>query len=263
MPFLAGVTPVTVTLQNDGIQTLTSTTLRWTVDGVPQPDYAWTGSLSYAQEQKFIQIGTYNFPSGIIKNVKVWSVNPNGLSDQNALNDTIAKPIAAALCGTYTIGGASPSFTNFTQAAFALNNAGVACPVIFKVRNGSYNEQIKLYDIPGSSALNPVMFESESGDSSQAQLYYQVSNPSNDFTLSMLGTGYVSFRKLGVRRNNGNVSVSIQNRAHNIGFENCRIGNFLTPNAGLDSVLTVRNNNFQGFYIDLRHSPGIIAVMCP
>ena len=66
----------------------------------------------------------------------------------------------ASLCGTYTIGGASPNFSNFTEAATALNLAGVTCPVTFKVRPGVYNEQIQLYDIAGASLLNTVTFES-------------------------------------------------------------------------------------------------------
>ncbi|MFN9595705.1 MAG: right-handed parallel beta-helix repeat-containing protein, partial [Bacteroidota bacterium] len=258
-PLPVGNNDIQVVLQNQGTNMITSATIYWQVNGVSQTPIVWNGYLPY-KEDTIITIGTYNFPAGKSFQLKAWTADPSTVADCNTYNDTInVFDLATPLCGVYTIGGVSPDFPTFYDASVALNNAGVACPVIFKVRNGTYNEQIKLYDIPGSSALNPVMFESESGDSSQAQLYYQVSNPSNDFTLSMLGTGYVSFRKLGVRRNNGSVSVSIQNRAHNIGFENCRIGNFLTPNAGLDSVLTVRNNNFQGFHIDLRHSPGNIS----
>jgi hypothetical protein len=226
------------------------------VNGVAQPAYNWTGSLT-AQQNTVVNIGSYNFPAGSTFQLKAWTVGASGSADCNNYNDTTRIfDLGTPLCGVYTIGGVNPNFTNFYDASVALNNAGVACPVVFKVRNGTYNEQIKIYDIPGASAINQVTFESENGDSSLVSLHYQVSNPTNDFTLSLLGTPYVNFKKMTVLRTNGGVSVSIQNRAHNILFENCRLGNFFTPNAGVDSVLTLRRNNLQGYYTDLRHTLG-------
>jgi hypothetical protein len=166
MPFSAGVVPVKVSLMNEGYQNLTSATIKWTVNGVAQTPYNWTGNLSIAQEQANVQIGTYNFPAGLINNVKIWVDNPNGLNDFNHFNDTVMSNLSPALCGIYTIGGTSPNFSNFTEASNALNVAGITCPVIFKVRNGTYNEQIEIGQVLGSSSYNTITFESESGDSS-------------------------------------------------------------------------------------------------
>ena len=253
MPFAAGVTPMKVTLMNEGYQTLTSATIKWTVNGVAQTPYSWAGNLPQGIEQNNIQIGTFNFPAGIIQRVKIWVESPNGLSDLNRLNDTASSNLAAALCGTYTIGGTTPSFANFTDAAFALNNAGVSCPVVFKVRNGSYNEQIKLYEILGSSAANTITFEGENGDSSLAELHYQTTNTSNDFTLSLIGTDYISFNKMGIRRTNGTGNMFIQNGAHHVSVQNCQLGNVTSPNTSCDSVLTFRYNNMQGYDLNLQN----------
>jgi hypothetical protein len=161
--------------------------------------------------------------------------------------------LGTALCGVYTIGGTNPDFTNFTDAAAALNGAGITCPVVFKVRNGVYNEQIKLYEILGSSAVNTITFEGESGDSTLAELHYQTSNPSNDFTLQLIGTDYVTFKKMGIRRTNGTGNMFIQNVAHHITVQNCRLGHVTSPNTSCDSVLTFRYNNMQGFDLNLQH----------
>ncbi|MFM8950079.1 MAG: hypothetical protein ACKOKB_04800, partial [Bacteroidota bacterium] len=161
--------------------------------------------------------------------------------------------LATPLCGVYTIGGVSPDFPTFYDASVALNNAGVVCPVIFKVRNGSYNEQIKLYDIPGASIANTVLFEGENGDSTLAEIHYQLSNPSNDFTISLTGADYITFQKMGIRRTNGTYALLIQNNAHHVTAQNCRLGNVISPNTSCDSVLTFRYNNLQGFDINLQH----------
>ena len=253
MPFSAGVKPVKVTLLNEGFDPLTSATIRWTINDIPQPNYRWTGNLKTAEEQIDIQIGTYNFTPGSISNVKVWVESPNGLADLNKLNDTSTALLAPALCGTYTLGGSSPNFKNFNEAAFVLNLAGVVCPVVIKVRNGSYDEQIKLYEIPGSSAVNTVTFEGANNDSSLAELHYTESNPVNDFTVRLIGTDYINFRKLGIRRSNGGGNLFIQNGASNISVENCLLCHVVSPNTSCDSVLTFRNNNMQGFDLNLQN----------
>ena len=87
----------------------------------------------------------------------------------------------------------SPDFLNFSDAAYVLNNAGISCPVVFNVRDTIYDEQIKIYDVQGSSSVNTITFNGESGDSSVAGLHYQNSNPSNDFTLGLVGTHNIFF----------------------------------------------------------------------
>jgi len=42
----SGTTNITVTLSNFGTNTITSDTLRWSLNGVTQPFYPWTGSLA-------------------------------------------------------------------------------------------------------------------------------------------------------------------------------------------------------------------------
>jgi hypothetical protein len=186
--------------------------------------------------------------------MKAWTMNPNGTTDCDNFNDSCRVfDLGTPLCGVYTIGGVNSDFSSFTDAAQALNNAGITCPVVFKVRNGSYNEQIKLYEILGSSATNTITFEGENGDSSLAELHYQTTNTSNDFTLSLIGTDYISFNKMGIRRTNGAGNMFIQNGAHHVSVQNCRLGNVTSPNTSCDSVLTFRYNNMQGFDLNLQN----------
>ncbi|MFM7768195.1 MAG: right-handed parallel beta-helix repeat-containing protein, partial [Bacteroidota bacterium] len=258
-PLPVGNNDIQVVLQNQGTNLLTSATIYWQVNGIAQTPIVWNGYLP-EKEDTIITIGSYNFPAGKSFQLKAWTADPNTLADCNTYNDTInVFDLATPLCGVYTIGGVNPDFTTFYDASVALNNAGVACPVIFKVRNGSYNEQIKLYDIPGASVSNTVLFEGENGDSTLAEIHYQLSNPSNDFTISLTGADYITFQKMGIRRTNGTYALLIQNNAHHVTAQNCRLGNVISPNTSCDSVLTFRFNNMQGFDIDLQNPDNNLA----
>ena len=97
---------------------------------------------------------------------------PNGTADEDHSNDTLSVERGAKFDGTYTIGGASPDFTNFTEAVADLTSFEVAGQTTFNIRNGTYNEQVTIGEINGMDATNTVTFQSELGDSSQVILSF-------------------------------------------------------------------------------------------
>lgn len=197
-PLGIGVTPVRVLLQNQGAATLTSARLNWQVNDQVQAPFDWNGSLPAAGNTE-VQVGTYNIQAGELYVIKAWTTNPNNGSDCNPLNDTIFSPkLAAPLCGTYTIGGTSPDFTSFSEAVSILNQAGITCPVIFNVRNGTYLEQFTLAQVPGTSATNTITFRSESGDSTQAVIRIVPEAQKYETMVTLSETQYVIFRQLGL-----------------------------------------------------------------
>ena len=82
---------------------------------------------------------------------------------------TIAVP---PLSGTYTIGGLTPDFVSINSAITALDSNGVNGSVIFNIRDGIYNEGLKINSIPGASSINTITFQSESHDSSLVELNF-------------------------------------------------------------------------------------------
>ncbi len=181
MPFEAGVQDVKVTLKNFGYDTLTSATIKWTVNGVMQPSLHWNGTLLHGYSQPDINIGSYDFQAKTVYNIKVWSEMPNGMPDPNQHNDSLIDLMSATLCGNYTIGGADADFQSLGQAVDFLNNAGITCAVDFKLRSGAYTENVEINRIIGTSETNNVTFESETGDSSAAILQgtFTLKNTSN------------------------------------------------------------------------------------
>ena len=169
-PANSGNQDVRVLLQNQGTNTLGSVRIDWSVNGVVQNSFNWTGSLG-SRKNTEIKIGTVSLQPGVIYNIKAWTSGPNGIKDCDQYNDTVMSPrIFTKLCGTYTIGGINPNFRTINEAVHVLTDAGISCPVVFKVRDGSYLEQVEINPIPGSSVINTVTFESESGDSSKVTL---------------------------------------------------------------------------------------------
>lgn len=221
-PVSPGLQEVKVNLGNFGYNTITTTTINWSIDGVLQSPFNWIGSAGFGQTVEGISIGTYDFQDPVL--IKIWQSNPNGQQDPNPYNDTLTKYLETTLCGTYTIGGADGDFSNFSQVAQVLNNAGVTCPVVLLIRDGNYYEQFMLESIPGSSEINTVTFRSESGDSTKARIQISPGAMKYEPMILLNGTKNLIFEDVGFATgsatSNSNTGVSLSN-AHNIIFRNC------------------------------------------
>jgi len=156
----------------------------------------------------------------------------------------------AQLSGKYTIdpskAASATNYLNFRSAVTDLdsgkrydggtaNGKGVSGPVVFNVANGTYNENVHLFTIPGTSATNTVLFESASGDSSKVIITFPGSNVMSlngiftDFTLFFDDVSQVSFKGLTIARpvintNNANYAdVVLIEGSDSITITNCKI----------------------------------------
>ncbi|PLW98897.1 MAG: hypothetical protein C0594_17790 [Marinilabiliales bacterium] len=223
VPLTAGVHNIIVNLKNFGAETLNDVDIQWSVNDTIQPVYNWSGALPFDSSLTGIVIGSYSFPAGATRRIKVWTENPNGGIDLNAYNDTVSKYVYSELCGTYTIGGITPDFIEIEDAVNAMEGSGINCPIVFKIRDGIYNEQIHIEDIPGNSSINTITFESESGDSSQVVIKNSVSDPINDYTVKLENPDFVVFKGLSIQRENGDTAFVITGNSHDITIQNCII----------------------------------------
>ncbi|MFA6951274.1 MAG: hypothetical protein WCQ70_11380, partial [Lentimicrobiaceae bacterium] len=245
LPFNTGVKDIKVTLGNYGYQTLTTTRIKWSVNGVQQPDYIWNGNLSIGTRQENITIGTYNFTPEPA-DFKIWQEQPNGQQDLNPDNDSIVKTLQAALCGEYTIGGTSPDFATFTQAVSVLKTVGISCPVVFNVRDGAYCENFMLNDISGSSESNTITFQSESGDSTAAV----INSPLGVSIITLRNVNNIKFSKLGFNSNQWNDIFTLSQHCHDISIEHCffaeayskAVNVFGTSTDTIRSINVINNN---------------------
>ncbi|NBV14914.1 MAG: hypothetical protein EBS07_12750, partial [Sphingobacteriia bacterium] len=114
-PPCIGVSNFQVRIGNYGTTTLTSATINWTVNGVNQPPFSWTGSLVQNAVSTPITVGTFNFLFGTNYTITSATSLPNGVTDGNTLNDQTSINTAPALGGTYTIGSGG-NYASFSAA---------------------------------------------------------------------------------------------------------------------------------------------------
>ena len=159
-PFAAGLQNVGFQIRNFGLSTLTSATVNWQVNGVPQTPYAWTGSVASATNSASFNVGTFTFATGNTYNIKAWTTNPNGNVDANAINDTLNVNVCVGMSGNYTIGGVGADFPTINAAVDALQCGGVSGPVNFDLTQGAgpFVEQVIIPSIAGASSVNTIRF---------------------------------------------------------------------------------------------------------
>ena len=95
-PNTSGISPgadsIVIDLINYGSNALTSTTLKYTVNGGTAQSYSWSGNLASMDTLENLYLGMINQSSGTA-NVVVWSENPNSGVDGYLENDTVEFPV--------------------------------------------------------------------------------------------------------------------------------------------------------------------------
>ncbi|MEM9823357.1 MAG: right-handed parallel beta-helix repeat-containing protein, partial [Bacteroidota bacterium] len=232
--FCSGTQDVVTTIANFGTNIVDSVRVNWEFDGVLQPPVFYTTPIDtfsgLGTNTAQITLGNQSFTAGQTYPLTVWTALPNGVPDTINFNDTLNVTIAPGLAGAYTIGGINPDYNTFTDAIDDLSLWGVCGPVVFNVRNGTYNEQLLIPEIFGMDASNTVQFQSESGDSSQVQLTFSASSSEN-YTLLLDGADWFSFKNMTIEATNttyGRV-VALSNGAEHNRIENCALKGVNVP----------------------------------
>ncbi len=250
MPFSEGIQAIKIDIRNFGASTLSNLNIAWSVNNQMQIPSLWTGSLAFTDTLSDYAIGSYSFVAGQPISLKVWLSSINGGLDANPLNDTIEIVLTAGLCGTYTIGGLAPDFPSFTEAASALNNAGITCPVLFLVRDGMYAEQMQIHPVWGCDSLNTVTFRGESLDSSLVTLSNVNPTTVLNYAMHIAGASWLNFEHLGFEGASSGINIHLQAGASNIQFSHCRIvrGNQQIRIESGSERLVVEHSSFHHVY---------------
>ncbi len=218
---------INVDLMNYGIDTITSAQINWTLDGVQQTAYTFgtpADSIFPGNLSDTITLGTKVGTAGT-HHIAAWTILPNGSFDTDLMNDTAKFSFygcASLLAGPYTIGGTGSDFATFNDAVLALNQCGISAAVTFNVNNGTYNEQIIINDVAGSSATNTITFQSTSLDSTTAILSYDALDANDNYVVKLNGTNNIIFKDLSFVALDSTFArvFDLTNYAHDISFNN-------------------------------------------
>jgi hypothetical protein len=259
-PVTPGVsTPVIVTFKNYGLTTLTTAVITWSVNGVQQPNYNWTGSLANNQTSSALIIGNYSFPAGNFT-LQVCVTTVNGQPNANSGNDCQSLNLIScnSLAGTYTINKNAPNsatnFVSFTAAVNTLNSCGISAPVTFNVvaGTGPYTETVEMLNTPGASATSTITFNGNAN---------VLTSPtaSADFVLKLNGAKWVRFNNLKFEANTATTAgtvITLVNAADNNIFSGNQITHSTTTTSTSQAVYiytgssnnTFQNNTITGAY---------------
>ena len=248
--YCLGTTTVQAVLSNNGTTTLSSAVVSWTVNGVAQTPYSWTGSL-IAGGTANLSLGTYSFTSGTYSLlVKVTKPNATTGPDGNPSNDSIYRAsMSQGMSGTYIIAHSGTyDYNSFTSAVADLVARGLCGAVTFNVANGSYNENVQIPNV-ATTATNTVSFVGNTTDSTKVVLHY---NPSTStpleatYTLAMNDTRWFTFKNMTISRDNATSGayysggvLLMENGSSNNAFRSC----YFTNNASYPYIMTITDNN--------------------
>ncbi len=221
-PFASGSQPVHLAIKNYGFDTLTQAQVRWVINGIEQPQYAWTGSLLPAQCDTFL-VGNYSFAPHADHDLITWTEMPNGVADSTHVNDTLYREdLYPALQGTYTVGGILPDFNLFVQVETALNKGGILGDVVFSIRNGVYSTQLTIGNFPRLQYAHKVTFTSTSGDSSLVTIRKDFYDPGTNYTVLLSNAHRIYFDRITLASTQGRV-MDITNGSSQVELSHCAL----------------------------------------
>ena len=133
---------------------------------------------------------------------------------------TIANPLA----GEYTIGSKS-DYSSFSAAVSDLNNLGISASTSFCVASGTYNEQICLSEVEGTSAEDTLLFRSSTGNADDVILQETPTALSN-YVWKLEGTDYLTINNITIQTcgspDVGRVLV-FEGESVKIGIDSCKL----------------------------------------
>ncbi len=201
-PLCTGPTNITLPLNNLGTNALTNATIDWTVNGVAQTPYSFSGNLAGNGGTTSITLGTINVLANTLYSISatISDANNGGTDGDLTNNSRSLTNLQNGLSGAYTINAAQATggnnFQSFTDMASALNNRGLCGPTTVSVTVGSgpyTNQQISLGQLIGSSSVNTLTI-----DGNGETFSFNSTNTNVRYGIQLNGTDFVTIREMNI-----------------------------------------------------------------
>ncbi|MBP7850035.1 MAG: right-handed parallel beta-helix repeat-containing protein [Lentimicrobiaceae bacterium] len=254
IPVCPGSNSVRVVIKNMGIQLFTGAIIKWSVNGVHQTPFTYSGSLAPAEEDTII-VGTYNFYTDTSYSLVFYPEFPGGQPDQYSLNDTLyINNIKTALVGEYMVGDTGLThYTTIQQAFSDMSLRGLCGPVTLNCLPGqpAISGGFEITNYPGVSSTNTISIQGNGNT---------IRETSSTFIIGFNAASNVSLKNFNITNTNpssNKIGILIRNGSQHIDIIDCRIdmGLLSTNNSAciaitnsLTSPVTAGNN---GQYISI------------
>ncbi|MDR0604126.1 MAG: T9SS type A sorting domain-containing protein [Bacteroidales bacterium] len=218
------ITPVTVTLRNKGDSVLTSATIYWSVNGVEQTPFPWTGNLMWDFEQQ-VTLGTYLSRTDDYDTVCVWIVMPNGITDNVLIDDSLAIIVYGCMSmhGVYTVGDGE-IFPTITSAITALSFCPPQGNIVIQMKNGVYSENVNLTNSSAFMGKHTLTLTSLTGDKDGV-----IIRPSSGIGVRLNASNNIRIEDITIDVEKGTHGVYLSGACTNVVINRCNI--FANPTA--------------------------------
>lgn len=231
---------VRVDLTNAGVNSLTSVTINWSVNGTAQTAKSWTGTLAPGASES-VNLGYYAYGAASTYNFEIATTNPNSTTDPNLTNDTLNVSLSQGLSGDYTVGGTgTPDYATITSAISALQSGGLCGDVRLLVYEGTYSGQYSLTNMPGLGAGATLEIVSHPSNTNLPVFTYAATGSTDNYVFEMNDVSYVILDSLEILPTGTTYArgVSFANNTNNITISNSKIrGNPTTTNSNLRALI--------------------------
>ena len=110
--------------------------------------------------------------------------------------------------------------------------------------------------IAGSSTTNTITFQSASGDSSTVILTYDASPATDNYTLRLNGTSYITFKDMTIQATDSAFAkvIELKNEAHDITFQNNVIKSLIIAGVNDETMALISTTDSVGSNINIHHN---------
>lgn len=265
--YCTGVNPVSVRVGAFGLALLQDVTVNWEVNGVLQTPLSLTNLNMPTATDTIVTLGNFNFLAGNIYNIKAWTSQPNGVTDQFVFNDTLLAPgLTNALQGTYTINTTLPpsptNYNSFSGAVTDLSTRGVCGPVVFEMAPGTYPGNVTINTVFGTSPSNTVTFRAANLDSTSVKITYFAVGTADNYVVRVTSSNYIRFEHLTIEAQGTSYGrgLQINGNSRNILITNCIVASdtntttesstvnraAIFSDADINDSIVIRNNHIKG-----------------
>ncbi len=218
----------TISVRNMGTNSQDNYTIRLMRDGDIELDSV-VGTLSLEQ----FETATYdlNWTPTVADegNVTLWGEVVLA-GDENPDNDTtpaMSLLVAESFSGTYTINSdGTGDFETLGEAVNGMALVGVDGPTVFEIAPGTYNEQIEIEDIMGTSEINTITFIGTGNDPDDVIISYSPSDSNNRQIIKLTGAKHLRFSNLSLQIGTDatyGYPLHIMSYSEDIEISNCHI----------------------------------------
>ena len=208
--------------------------------------HEWTGDICFDVPSS-LSLGSF-IPTKGYNYVTAFVTTRNGQIDGYHANDTVKVTAFACdslLKGYYTVGGTNADFANMEEVKRALEFCGLAGPVVFNFRSGTYQDFDFTENYPGQSEVNTITFQGEDVNSVVVINNHTDAGNNTFGAVTLVNVKNFIFKNLTIQGNSSAPSRGVflrGNGSTNILFDGCKITAHNTNSTSENSAAVSRTS---------------------